>query len=98
MKGTKSQAGSHVTAKAVSKPGQESPSFHGKIILINLSSCQEGMRIPHGDKPTIYSAFGLVRMKMRCCHFSNYCCDCYKPGESHVKKRVGSLMQVYLKQ
>lgn len=98
MKGTRSQAGSHVTAKAVSKPGQESPSFHGKIILINLPSRQEGMRIPRGNKPTIYSAFRMVRMKMRCCHFSNYCCDYYKPGESYVKQGVGSLMQVYPKQ
>jgi len=48
---------SHAT---VSKPGQGSPSFHGNIILINLSSHQEGMRIPHGDKPTLYSALLLV--------------------------------------
>lgn len=63
MKGTRSQAGSHVTAKAVSKPGQESPSLHGKIILINLSSRQEGLRIPHGNNPTFYSALLLGPVK-----------------------------------
>lgn len=54
MKGTKSQAGSHGTDKDVSEPAQESPSFHGKIILINSSSHQEGLRIPHGDKSTFF--------------------------------------------
>lgn len=78
MNRTRSQAGSHVTAKAVSKPGQESPSFNGKIILINLSSHQEGLRIPHGNKPTFYSALllGLVKdgkkKNMRRCYFNNF--------------------------
>lgn len=61
MKGTGSQAGLHVTAKAVSKSGQESPPFHGKIALINLSSHQEGLKILHGNKHTFYSALLLVR-------------------------------------
>lgn len=49
-----SQAGSHATEKAVSKPGQKRPSFHGKIILIKLSSHHKGLRNPHTNKPTCH--------------------------------------------